>query len=215
MALRFVHKMLFLSSFSFFLYRLFNNIYDGVSCLPFQWLFLLDVYSLNHIGTASNEEQETAGPESTWRDDSLERGQKKKTLVGKQKEKHEVETNNRDSGDAWRRVKWEFFFNFFFLLFWMICWNWNYKKTARSLPTRMLQRRKGYRTVLHFRYCLFTLLFWVMIYLPDIHKCRNRRVVAIWASESSRVIRVCWGRWIGCRPCKCDCRTTWCANLSV
>ena len=30
---------------------------------------------------------------------------KKKTLVGKQKEKHEVETNNRDSGDAWRRVK--------------------------------------------------------------------------------------------------------------
>ena len=140
---------------------------------------------------------------------------KKKTLVGKQKEKHEVETNNRDSGDAWRRVKWEFFFNFLLLLFWMICWNWNYKKTARSLPTRMLQRCKGYRTVLHFRYCLFSLLFWVMIYLPDIHKCRNRRVVAIWASESSRVIRVCWGRWIGCRPCKCDCRTTWCANLSV
>ena len=43
---------------------------------------------------------------------------KKKTLVGKQKEKQEVETNNRDSGDAWRRVKWEFFFNFFFCFFW-------------------------------------------------------------------------------------------------
>ena len=31
-------------------------------------------------------------------------------------------------------------------------------KTARSLPTRMIQRRKGYRTVLYFRYCLFSLL---------------------------------------------------------
>jgi hypothetical protein len=30
-------------------------------------------------------------------------------LASKRK-KHEVETNNRDSGDAWRRVKWEFSF---------------------------------------------------------------------------------------------------------
>ena len=170
--------------------------------------------SLNHRETASNGEPETAGSESTWRDDSLEREQKK-TLVGKQKEK--TRSRNKQSRLWWRMetCKMRILFLIFFFAFvsWMICWNWNYQKQPVLYQHGWYKGVKGIG--LYFTFVIVYSLYWVMIYLPDIHKCRNRRVVAIWASESIRVIRAYWGRWNGCRPCKCDCRTTWCANLSV